>query len=76
MRATIIGKAHDLSISCENGDKRFLGDVYVKGHGLIREALDDVASAEQSQRHEGFISFAQRSEALRRLFVVRNLDSR
>ncbi len=79
MRATIIGRARDLSISCENGDKRFLGDVHVEGHGFIREALDDddIDSSDQSQRHEGFLSiFAQRSEALRRLLVVRNLDRR
>ncbi len=78
MRATIIGKARGLSIGCENGDRRLLGDVYVEGYGLIREAFNDEAPAEQSPRHrEGFISiFGQRSEALRRLLVVRNLGSR
>ena len=78
MRATIVGKARNLSISCENGDKRLLGDVYVEGQGFIREAFDDEGSAKQSPKSvEGFMSiFAQRSEALRRLLVVRNLDNR
>jgi hypothetical protein len=77
MRATIVGKARNLSISCENGDKRLLGDVYAEGHGFIRAAFDDAGSAEQSPKSvEGFISiFGQRSEALRRLLVVRNLDN-
>jgi hypothetical protein len=78
MRVTIVGKARNLNISCENSDKRLLGDVYVEGQGFIREAFYDESSAEKAPKNvEGFISiFAQRSEALRRLLVVRNLDSR
>jgi hypothetical protein len=76
MRTTIVGKARNLSISCENGDKRLLGDVNVEGRGFIHEAFEDEGSAGKfPQNVEGFISiYAQRSEALRRLLVVRNLD--
>jgi hypothetical protein len=45
MRATIIGKARNLSISCENGDKRLLGDVTVEGRGFIHEAFEDKGPA-------------------------------
>ncbi len=78
MRATIVGKARDLNILYENGDKRLLGDAYVEGYDLVRAALSDEGSAEQSSRRLcGFLSiFAQHSEALRRLLIVRNLDSR
>jgi hypothetical protein len=78
MRATIIGEVRNLSISCENGDKRLLGGVYVEGHAFICEVFRDERSAEQfPQNVEGFISiFAQGSEALRRTLVVRSLDNR
>ncbi len=78
MRTTVVGKACNLSISCENGDKRLLGDVYVEGRAFICEVFGEEYPNEQSpQNVEGFISiFAQGSEALRRLLVVRNLDSR
>ncbi len=78
MRATIVGKARDLSILYENGDKRLLGDAYVEGHDFVRAALSDEASVDQSSRRlRGFLSvFAQHSEALRRLLVVRSLDNR
>jgi hypothetical protein len=78
MRATIVGEARNLSISCENGDKRLLGDVYVEGRAFICEVFRDKHPAEQfPQTAEGFISiFAQGSEALRRTLVVRNLDNR
>ena len=78
MRATIVGEARNLSISCENGDKRLLGDVYVEGRAFICEVFRDKRPAEQfPQTAEGFISiFAQGSEALRRTLVVRNLDNR
>jgi hypothetical protein len=78
MRATIVGEARNLSISCENGDKRLLGDVYVEGRAFICEVFRDKRPTEQfPQTAEGFISiFAQGSEALRRTLVVRNLDNR
>lgn len=78
MRATIVGEARNLSISCDNGDKRLLGDVYVEGRAIISEVFRDNRPAEQfPQNAEGFISiFAQGSEALRRSLVVRNLDNR
>ena len=78
MRTTIIGKARNLSISCENGDKRLLGEVSVEGRGFIHEAFEDEGPAGQfPQNVEGFISiYAQESEALRQLLVVRNLDKR
>jgi len=78
MRATVVGKARNLSISCENGDKRLLGDVYVEGRAFICVVCRDEHPNEQlPQNVEGFISiFAQGSEALRRVLVVRNLDSR
>jgi hypothetical protein len=76
MRATIIGKARNLNISCENGDKRLLGDVSVAGGAFIYEVFEDEGPAGQfPQNVEGFIGiYAQGSEALRRLLVVRNLD--
>ena len=77
MRATIIGKARNLSIACENADKRVLGDIYVQGYEFIREAFGDENPGQFPSRVEGFISvFAQGSEALRRLLVVRNLEER
>ncbi len=78
MRATVVGRVRDLSISCESGDKRLLGDVYVEGGAFTRAVFNDEPSTKQSSRHpEGFISiFAQQSEALRRLLIVRNLDNR
>ncbi len=77
MRATIAGKARNLSISCENGDKRFLGDVKVEGLETIHEAFDDASASAQTQSIEGFLGiYTQGSEALRRLLVVRNLDKR
>jgi hypothetical protein len=78
MRATVVGKARNLSISCENGDKRLLGDVYVEDRAFICEVFRDEHPNEQfPQNVEGFISiFAQGSEALRRVLVVRNLDNR
>ena len=78
MRATVVGKARSLSISCENGDKRLLGDVYVEGRAFICEVFRDEYPTEQfPQNVEGFMSiFAQGSEALRRILVVRNLDDR
>jgi len=78
MRATVVGKARNLSISCENGDKRLLGDVYVEGRAFICEVFRDKHPNQQfPQNVEGFISiFAPGSEALRRVLVVRNLDSR
>ena len=78
MRATVVGKARNLSISCENGDKRLLGDVYVEGRAFICEVFRDKYPNQQfPQNVEGFISiFAPGSEALRRVLVVRNLDSR
>ena len=78
MRTTIVGRARNLSISCENGDKRLLGNVNVEGRGFIHEAFDDEGSARQfPQNVEGFIGiYAQGSEALRRLLVVRNLDKK
>lgn len=76
MRATVIGKARDLSISCENADRRFLGEVSVEGHEFIYEAFGDGSPAERCPaKIEGFVSiYAQRSEALRQLLIVRNLD--
>jgi hypothetical protein len=78
MRATIIGKARNLSISSENSDKRLLGDVSVEGRGIIHEAFEDEGPAGHFQKDvEGFIGiYAQGSEALRRLLVVRNLDKK
>ncbi len=78
MRATVVGNARHLSISCDNGDKRLLGDVHVEGRALICEVFrDDHPDQQFPQNLEGFISiFAQGSEALRRVLVVRNLDSR
>lgn len=77
MRVTIVGKARDLSISCENADKRLMGDIYVEGHDFIGEAFEERDLAKQNpSRVGGFISiFARGSEALRRLLVVRNLDT-
>ncbi len=78
MRATVVGNACNLSISCDNGDKRLLGDVHVEGRALVCEVFrDDHPNQQCPQNLEGFISiFAQGSEALRRVLVVRNLDSR
>jgi hypothetical protein len=78
MRATIVGTVGNLSIACENGDKRLLGDVHVEGRGFIHAAFEDTAyTAQFAQGVAGFISvFGQQSEALRRLLVVRNLDKR
>ncbi len=78
MRATVVGNARNLSISCDNGDKRLLGDVHVEGRALICEVFrDDHPNQQFPQNLEGFISiFAQGSEALRRVLVVRNLDAR
>jgi hypothetical protein len=76
MRATIVGSMRTLSISCENGDKRFLGDVRIEDHGMIYEAFEgEHLAASPRQYVDGFISvYAQHSEALRRALVVRNLD--
>ncbi len=77
MRTTIVGKASSLSISCENGDKRFLGDVKVEGLGPIHEAFAGAGTSAQAQGIDGFLGiYTQGSEALRRLLVVRNLDKR
>jgi hypothetical protein len=78
MRATVVGNARNLSISCDNGDKRLLGDVHVEGRALVCEVFrDDPPNQQFPQNLEGFISiFAQGTEALRRVLVVRNLDSR
>jgi hypothetical protein len=77
MRTTIVGKACNLNISCENGDKRLLGNVKVEGLGPIHEAFDDGGIAGQSPSVEAFLSiYKQGSEALRRLLVVHNLDKR
>ncbi len=77
MRTTIVGKARNLSISCENGDKRFLGDVKVEGLGPLHEAFGDAGTAAQTRGIEGFLGiYTQGSEALRRLLVVRNLTKR
>ena len=46
MRATILGKARNLNISCENGDKRFLGEVNVERGAFIYEAFDDEKSCQ------------------------------
>jgi hypothetical protein len=77
MRATIVGKARNLSIAYENADKRVLGDICVEGHEFIREAFaDENPPGQFPSRVEAFISvFAQGSEALRRLLVVRNLTN-
>ncbi len=76
MRATIVGNTRDLKISCENGDRRFLGDVRVEGRGTILEAFEDQGSAGTFQQHvDGFVSiYGQQSDALRRAIIVRDLD--
>lgn len=77
MRTTTAGKARNLSISCENGDKRFLGDVEVEGLGPIHEAFGEASASAETQSIEGFLGiYTQGSDALRRLLVVRNLDKR
>jgi hypothetical protein len=76
MRATIVGSTRTLSISCENGDKRFLGDVRIEGLGVIHEAFEGEDPNAPSQQYvDGFVSvYVQHSEALRRALIVRNLD--
>lgn len=76
MRATIIGNTRDLSISCENGDKRFLGGIRIEGGGIVHEVFEDEGQVGTLPTHiDGFVSiYARQSEALRRALVVRNLD--
>jgi hypothetical protein len=77
MLATLIGKARDLSISFENGDKHLSGRATVEGGAFVAEAFDDVRpDGWSSQGVEGFISiYAAGSAALLELLGIGNKDN-